>query len=273
MKRALLVAFSAVLVLAVCAFKFLEVRTIRSLEKVGIPADIARQSVWSSFSGGYLSYPDPMKLKKIASGDRAAAVREIVVFAKDYVRTEEFKRQYLKYRADQKPEPPEPQKSSAQRRTEFKQELQKNIKELEKTMKSMPADQRESFQGVIDMQKQQLKEADNPENPMFSSQMDEYAKQAHDVEMESYKGKVAEWEQQYPTDPKPMIKKWLTTFLEVSEGIDFDATLARNKDGKMEFTNPDYEAKSGNWKMCYRAGREGVMAARTAAQQWLSELK
>ncbi|MBI5471332.1 MAG: hypothetical protein HY961_03205 [Ignavibacteriae bacterium] len=273
MRKTLVVAFFAMLFVAICAFKVLEVRTIRSLEKVGIPAEIARQSVWTSISGGYLSYPDAVKLKKIAAGDRVTAVREVVAFAKDYVRTEDFKKQYLKYREDRKPEPPDPPKSAAQMRAEFKQDLQKNITELEKTLKSLPAEQRESMRSAIEMQKQQLKEADDPNNPMFSNQMDDYSKQAFDAEKQTHQEKLAEWEQQYPTDPKPMIKKWLTTFLEVSKDVDYAAKLVRNKEGKMEFVNPDYETKSNNWKMCFRAGRETVMAGRAAAQQWLTELK
>ncbi len=39
------------------------------------------------------------------------------------------------------------------------------------------------------------------------------------------------------------------------------------------FANPDYEAKDGQWKMCFRAGRGVVEAAREEAQAWLKELE
>jgi hypothetical protein len=41
----------------------------------------------------------------------------------------------------------------------------------------------------------------------------------------------------------------------------------------MRFVNQAYERKDGNWKLCYRAGRETVAAVRSAAQAWLKELR
>ena len=75
-------------------------------------------------------------------------------------------------------------------------------------------------------------------------------------------------EKQYPSDPDELIKKRLTDFLAISATVDFDEKLT---DARM-FVNPDYEKKSGQWKMCYRAGKEVVEAARAEAQKWLDEL-
>jgi len=41
----------------------------------------------------------------------------------------------------------------------------------------------------------------------------------------------------------------------------------------MKFADPKYEAKSGGWKLCYRAGKESVEAARAFAQTWLKGLR
>lgn len=75
-------------------------------------------------------------------------------------------------------------------------------------------------------------------------------------------------EDRYPADPNKLIKKRLEEFLEVSGSVDFDARL----NGRM-FANPEYESKSDKWKMCYRAGKEVVAAARDEAQKWLKELE
>lgn len=72
----------------------------------------------------------------------------------------------------------------------------------------------------------------------------------------------------YPADPRELIKKRLEEFLEVSGTVDFNAEMR----GRM-FANPKYESKDDKWKMCYRAGREVVGAAREEAQKWLDELK
>lgn len=78
----------------------------------------------------------------------------------------------------------------------------------------------------------------------------------------------ADDEKKYPSDAKELIKQRLRTFLDISATVDFDAQL----NGSM-FANPEYEAKSGEWKMCFRAGKAVVQAAREEAQAWLKELE
>jgi flagellar biosynthesis GTPase FlhF len=271
MKKIALTA-GTLLLMCVAAFAFLQTLAVRSLERVGIPVDVAKQCVWSSMSGGYLSYPNITKVRTIAIGQRAAAVREIADFARRYTQTADFRDQYLQYRDGQKPTAPEVPMTSAQRRAKDKEESQRNIREMENTVRQLPADQRPAMQQAIDMMRQQLREIDNPDNPMYTSQMEDYEQQAYRTSMEEYNTKLAEWEREYPTNPKPLIKKWLTKFLEVSKNVDYGAALKRGEEGKMLFVNADYEAKPPEWKMCYRAGRDVVHAGRTEAQQWLNEL-
>jgi hypothetical protein len=71
----------------------------------------------------------------------------------------------------------------------------------------------------------------------------------------------------YPPDPDDMVKKRLTDFLAISATVDYDAEV---KNGG--FVNPEYQKKSGWWKMCYRAGKPVVEAAREEAKIWLDEL-
>jgi hypothetical protein len=68
-----------------------------------------------------------------------------------------------------------------------------------------------------------------------------------------------------------LIAKRLREFLAVSADVDFAAKLT-SKNGKMIFENPSYEQKPGQWKMCFRAGKDATAAARAAAQAWLKEL-
>lgn len=70
-----------------------------------------------------------------------------------------------------------------------------------------------------------------------------------------------------PADPNELIKKRLEKFMEISATVDFDATL----DGS-QFANPEYEKKSDQWKMCYRAGKAVIAAAREEVAVWLKEL-
>lgn len=273
MKKIFFVAATMLAVVSFGAFTILQKEAIRSLEKYGIPADVAKQSIFYSFSGGYFSYPNVSKLKQIATGQRGEVVQEIVGFTKAYVSSADFNKRYAEYRESNKPQPPEPPKPMAQQRKEHRESMVQSLKEFEATMKSMPADQRSMLSGTVDMMKQQIKELDNPDNPMFSKQMEDVMKQSHVYALEEYKQRTAEWEEKYPKGPSPMIRKWLNQFLEMSNDIDFAAKLVPAEGGKMAFANPTYEKKSSQWKMCYRAGKEAVQAGRAAAQQWLGELK
>lgn len=78
----------------------------------------------------------------------------------------------------------------------------------------------------------------------------------------------ADDEKRFPADANVLIKQRLKEFLDVSATVDFDARL----NGSM-FANPEYEAKSDQWKMCFRAGKAVVEAAREEAKAWLKELE
>jgi hypothetical protein len=75
-------------------------------------------------------------------------------------------------------------------------------------------------------------------------------------------------EKLYPVEPDDMIKKRLADFLEISATVDFDAEVNSG-----QFVNQEYQKKSNWWKMCYRAGKDVVNAAREEAESWLKELK
>ena len=75
-------------------------------------------------------------------------------------------------------------------------------------------------------------------------------------------------EKRYSSDVNELIKQRLNEFLELSATVDFDAQL----NGRM-FANPAYEAKSQQWKMCFRCGKEVITAAREEAKAWLKELE
>lgn len=79
-------------------------------------------------------------------------------------------------------------------------------------------------------------------------------------------------EKRYPSDPAVLIRQRLEAFLQLSATVDFSAAV-RNNGGTLYFVNGDYEARSNEWKACYRAGAPVVNAARDEVQQWLGTLK
>jgi hypothetical protein len=98
--------------------------------------------------------------------------------------------------------------------------------------------------------------------------------QNYQQQMTEYNNKLAEWNKEYPANnTKPMIKKWISTFLEKTANVDYAAKTATGQYGKELFVNQKYESKDGLWKMGYRAGKQPTEAARSFAQTWLNELK
>lgn len=74
-------------------------------------------------------------------------------------------------------------------------------------------------------------------------------------------------EKLYPAEPGDMVKTRLTDFIEISGTVDFEAEVQGG-----QFVNPTYQKKNAWWKMCYRAGKPVVEAAREEAKKWLDEI-
>lgn len=272
MKRIMVLVLVISISFSFYAFRAFELKSTEFLQKLGIPEAFAKDCIWSSFSGMYLSHPGGTKLHQVSPGDRAGLTREIASYAKSYTKSEEFKKKYLEYREGRKPTPPEKPKPMAQQKKEQKEQLQKSIKETEENMKAMSSDQQTMMKGVVDVLRQQLKSLDDPNNPAFSPDMDKMQTQGYEMQVQQYKEEVARWEKENPLTPDAMIKRWLTEFLEVSKDVDFNAELVPGDGGKKYFAKTVYERKPENWKMCFRAGKGTTDAGRAFAKQWLEEL-
>ncbi|MGA9293416.1 MAG: hypothetical protein WBV81_12510, partial [Ignavibacteriaceae bacterium] len=241
--------------------------------KIQLSEDGADHMIFSNCSNPSFYFPNPLQLKNIAAGEKVAIVNEVGKYVKEFTATKDFLNKYIEYKNRKKPEPPEKPKSIAEMKKEQKEAIKQGIDNLEKTKKQMPKDQQASFDETIKSFKEQLKEVDDPDNPMYNAQMENTMKQMYDEQVKEYHGNVAQWEKDYPTSPKPMIKIWLTKFLEGSKDVDFNAELAENQYGKKVFVKQSYESKPDLWKVCFRAGKETTNAARKYAENWLKELK
>ncbi|HSW54906.1 MAG TPA: hypothetical protein VLH59_07440 [Ignavibacteriaceae bacterium] len=235
--------------------------------------DNAKNTILSDISSNSFYVPGIKELKSIALNDRAAQVEIIGKYVKDFTASEDFKKRYNEYRESRKPSPPEKPKTSAELKSEYKADLQKSITEIKTNKSSAPSDQQAMYDETIKMLEDQLKEIDNPDNPMFSADMDTYSQMGYEQQMEQHKKDIAEWEAKYPVNnPKPLIKTWLESFLEQTKDVDFGAQTAIDKN-KTLFAKQEYERKNNLWKLCFRGGKETTEAGRKFAQTWLGELK
>ncbi len=230
--------------------------------------------IFSGCSGNYFSPPNLKAIKSLAAGDRAALVPVVGKYVKEVTSSADFIKRYNEYRETQKPNEPDKPKTIAQMKEEQKEGLRQGIASLEQSKKQLPADQQASLDETIKQFKDQLKAVDDPNNPMFTKDMENMMNQGYQQQMTEYKNKLADWNKQYPVnDPKPMIKTWIKSFLDRTADVDYSAKTATDQSGTEVFVNQDYERKDGIWKMSYRAGKQPVEAARSFAQTWLNELK
>jgi hypothetical protein len=243
------------------------------LQTLKLSEDDAKNTIFSDIFSNSFYLPGIKEFKSIALNDRAAQVEVVGKYVKDFTVTEDFKKRYNEYRESRKPSPPEKPKTSAELKKEYKENMQKSISEMKVSKSQAQADQQAMFDETIKMLEDQLKEIDNPDNPMFSPEMDQYSQMGYEQQLEQHKKDIVEWETKYPVNnPKPLIKTWLESFLEQSKDVDFDAQTAIDKNRTL-FVKQEYERKSNFWKLCYRAGKETTQAARKYAQSWLGELK
>ena len=189
MLKTLIVTIVIALSLSFYAFKTFESKSAEVLQKLGISEEIAKDCIWSSFSGMYLSNPGGRQLRQTKASERGSLTRGIAEYAKAYTKSDEFKKKYLEYREGLKPTPPEKPKSMAEQKNEQKEQLKKSIKETEENIQKMPSDQQATMKGVVDMFKQQLKSLDDPDNAMFSPQMEAMQTQGYEMQVKEYKEK------------------------------------------------------------------------------------
>lgn len=260
---------AVLLLLSVSFFAFNKVQKYADIfERLGISNTDARDHISNNLRHGSLSIPYSKAIKSIYSGKRADAVKEIGDYIKKYVSSPEYIATYKEDREQSKPQAPEDAAAYVQRRIA---ELNQEISSTESEMKKASGDFKKLYEATLKMQKDQLKILSNPKDPMFAL----YGGKTEEMqaeELKEYKLALKEYEDDFPADPRQLIKRRLQQFLDLTSDIDFDAKLV-SRYGKMRFENPILENKDSNWKMCFRAGKETITAARDYARQWLIELK
>ena len=272
--RGIMSLVSAIVIAIVCIglFSF----TVRSaseavFQRLGMSQSEADQNISRSILQGYLSHAGARNMKSIAVGDRAAVVKDLMLYARQYTKSEAFQKQYEALRAQQKPEAPVAAESAVDIRTKMVADLKKSIKSTEEAMAKMNDETKKMMDESLAMLKAQLKEYENPESEMVKLLASGSA-QTYAYEQEAYKEKLVKWEKQYPANSQAFVKVRLQQFLNETKDIDFNAALQDNGRGKMKFVNPAFEAKSSDWKKAFRAGKDATTTARQMAQQWLQEL-
>lgn len=242
-------------------------------KSLGLSQQSGTEGIKNSFMNGYLQYYGARNIKNIAVGDRKAVATDLLAYTKQYISGAAFKKQYEDMRKSALPTKPAEvkQRTIEDIQKEEVGKIEQSIKDLEKSIKEATPDVAKSLKPVLDMQKQTLKEYQNPKNEMFKIMLDGDKYQAEDNQRR-YKEDLENWQKSYPENVNLFIAEKLKKMLEATKGIDYNAALVE-KYNKKRFVNPAYESKNREWKQGFRAGKDVTETARAFAQQWLAELK
>ena len=241
-------------------------------QQLGLSREQGTDNIKQSFLNGYLYYYGAKNAKNIAVNDRVAVAKDLLSYAKQYVNSNEFKKEYDLLRASAKPQElneKAPRTKEEIRRDEIAK-TEKSIKEAEENMKKYTPEMQKAIQPVLDMLRKNLKDYKDPDNQMIEL-FYQGEKLQQEERIRSYKEYLQQWENNYPEDYRVMIKNRLQKFIDLASTVDFNAEL-KDVNGKKKFVNPVYEAKAYDWKQIFRAGKDVTETATASAQQWIKEL-
>jgi ATPase involved in DNA repair len=238
------------------------------LKQLQIAEDEARSYIFENFQTGTLNIPYSKMVKNVAVGKRAEAVRELGDYIRKYTESAEFINAYNQQREAAKPQGAGDIKDRLQKRLE---EIERDINTAETDMKSAGGDMKKLYEATIKMLKEEQKALKNPKDPMHPMYLQNLSEGGM-VDEEQYEQELKNFEASWPATAKELVKIRLREFLNKTADIDFDAKLVQSG-GRKKFADPRLEKKDGDWKRCFRAGKETIDAARAYAQQWLNSLR
>jgi len=234
---------------------------------LGVSDNEAREHFLDSIESGFPSFNTAAGKAFIAlpPAARVTAVDASFAWMKAYAASPAFKSSYDKAREGRKPTPPQFKGTVDDELKKNQDDQLKGFANSRAMLASLPADQRPQLEEVLKQAEAQVKD------PEMVKLMRQGIEMSRAGAQKSYQDDLAKWQQNMPVDPQVLIARRLQKFLAESADVDFTAKLV-SANGRQEFADPRYQQKSGEWKMCYRAGKDAVTAARAAAQAWLKAL-
>lgn len=240
-------------------------------KQLGLTQQQGAEIVKNAFLYAYIENSSFKNLHNLASGNKAAIARELMMYTKAYLNGVSFKDTYVKERAASKPEAFNFLPISKENiRKERINELRKNIREAEASVKKMPALEK-SVQKAIAGYEKAIKDYESPDSKMLNSFYETAVNQQQNKQQQ-YEKKMKAWQEDYPENHKEKIRQYLEKYLTTAATVDFDAELIP-KNNKKVFVNPAYESRDNNWKRIFRGGKEAYNAMKPIAEQWLKEVQ
>jgi hypothetical protein len=263
-------AASAVLALAAAGGLWVGAQAQSALAALGVDEPRARREVIGSLTSGYVNVSAAAKaIRAAAPPVRATLVRNAIAWARAYTESAAFKADYERQRQADTPAPPVFKGTVDDELAAQRAERQKSLEESKKNVEKVPASMRPQMEATIKQMEAQFATMDKDPQMTAMARQGIEAQRAYD--RKAYDQRVIAHDKRFPADPRTLVARRLQEFLDTSRDVDFAARLVP-AGSKQRFADQRFEAKSSEWKLCYRAGREAVTAARDAAQGWLAAL-
>jgi hypothetical protein len=242
-----------------------------SLADFGVTEARLKPGLVNAFVYGNLPlYPSKKVYSAASPTVRAAFVKNALGWVKTYTESAAFKADYDKRRAEAKPTLPASKGTPDEQYTKYLEDQKKSIVDMKANVAKMSPDMQKQMQPII--QQAQASMEKMSKDPQTAAIMKQSYVQDAETTQKNYQHSVAEYDAKFPADSRVLIAKRLRDFLEMSRDVAFDAKLANAGGGIMRFADPNLESKSDQWKLCFRAGKEPVDAARAFAMDWLKQL-
>jgi len=239
------------------------------LTQLGIPAEMAKEAVGIVLNNGIFNPGLPARAFKLMSPEmRGTAAAAGIAWLRTYTSSEEFKQTYAKLRDRRRPATPAFDGTPEDELRKQADEQKQQAEESKKAIANLPPEQRAQLEEALAQAQALAAQQDTPE--MRKARL-EAIKTSRAERAKDYEQQLAIWKDEYPENPSVGIAKRLREFLQTCGDVDFAAKTTM-KNGKMVFDREEYQSKSSQWKMCYRAGPEATGAALTAVRVWLKDL-
>ena len=233
---------------------------------LGLSDRDARQNFLDSISNGYPSIGMAGKaFVALPVAARVTAIDALFAWMKVCTNSAAFKTTYAQSRDNRKPTPPKVDGTVDDELKKKQDEQTKGLEDSRKALAMLPADQRAQMEAMFTQMQAQTKD------PAMQAMLRAGIEAERKRDQENYDSDLKKWQRDYPVDPGVLVARRLQAFLKLSADVDFSAKLV-TQSGHNRFADQAFESKSSDWKMCFRAGKEAVTEARTAATNWLKEL-
>lgn len=232
-------------------------------------ADARREAVYSLTKGYAPVHLAAKAFKAAPASGRAALVTAALAWVKTYVESPAFRADYEKLRAESTPTAPASKGTIEAEIAKQRAEQRKGIAEMRANIAKMPAEMRKQMEEAAHEMEMQVGQMEK--DPQMNQALRQGLEMQRATERRKYEEQVKRHDSEFPADPGLLVARRLREFLEVSKDVDFSARLVPAAGGKMKFADARYEGKPDNWKLCFRAGKDVVDAARAFATEWLKQ--